>query len=62
MSQEPYSMTFYRLGDKYYAARSNEFGYANYELLEKPPLYFNPLSKDIMESKKDQAGYLHVPE
>jgi hypothetical protein len=25
--------TVYRLGDRYYAARSNEFGYANYEVL-----------------------------
>ncbi|MCB1707456.1 MAG: DUF3604 domain-containing protein [Halioglobus sp.] len=28
----PIELTVYRLGDKYYAARSNEFGYANYEL------------------------------
>ena len=25
-------MTVYKLGDKYLAARSNEFGYANYEV------------------------------
>ncbi len=35
----------YKLGDTYYAARSNEFGYANYELLPKPPLFINPLGK-----------------
>jgi hypothetical protein len=50
------------LGNQYYAARSNEFGYANYEVLDKPPLYFNPLSKELMESKKDQAEYLHASE
>lgn len=57
-----YSMAFYKLGDKYYAARSNEFGSANYEVQDKAPLYFNPLSKDMMESKKDQADYLHASE
>ena len=28
----PFAVTVYKLGDKYLAARSNEFGYANYEL------------------------------
>jgi hypothetical protein len=28
----PFEVTVYRLGDKYLAARSNEFGYANYEV------------------------------
>jgi Protein of unknown function (DUF3604) len=28
----PFDVTVYRLGDRYYAARSNEFGYANYEV------------------------------
>jgi hypothetical protein len=28
-------VTVYKLGDKYYGARSNEFGYANYEV-EQP--------------------------
>jgi hypothetical protein len=62
LSQEPFSYTVYKLGDSYYAARSNEFGYANYELQDKPPLFFSPLSKEQMESKKDQADYLHVSE
>jgi hypothetical protein len=30
----PVELTVYRLGDKYFAVRSNEFGYANYELRE----------------------------
>ena len=28
----PFEVTVYRLGDKLVAARSNEFGYANYEV------------------------------
>lgn len=30
------SITVYELGDKYYGARSNEFGYANYEIIPAP--------------------------
>ena len=32
----PYEATVYKLGDKYIAARSNEFGYANYEVVPTP--------------------------
>ena len=44
MSQDPYSFTFYKLGDTYYAARSNEFGYANYEIIPPPQIAANPLT------------------
>jgi len=46
VSQEPYSYTLYKLGDTYYAARSNEFGYANYEIIPapNPPIVVNPLA------------------
>lgn len=38
----PFEMTVYKMGDKYYGARSNEFGYANYEIV--PPIkVMNPL-------------------
>jgi hypothetical protein len=38
----PFEMTVYKLGDKYIGARSNEFGYANYEIV--PPIKeLNPL-------------------
>ena len=38
----PFEITVYKLGDKYYGARSNEFGYANYEII--PPIKeLNPL-------------------
>ncbi len=32
LGETPFAVTVYKLGDKYLAARSNEFGYANYEL------------------------------
>ncbi|HMN75567.1 MAG TPA: DUF3604 domain-containing protein [Burkholderiaceae bacterium] len=32
----PYESVVYKLGDKHYAARSNEFGYANYEVVPVP--------------------------
>ena len=43
-SQDPYSFTFYKVGDTYYAARSNEFGYANYEIIPAPQIAANPLT------------------
>jgi len=33
----------YKLGETYYAARSNEFGYANYEVIPTPQIAINPL-------------------
>ncbi|MBL8419476.1 MAG: DUF3604 domain-containing protein [Dechloromonas sp.] len=44
VSQTPYSFTFYKLGDTYYAARSNEFGYVNYEIVPVPQVAANPLT------------------
>ena len=44
VSQDPYSFTFYKVGDTYYAARSNEFGYANYEIIPAPQIAANPLT------------------
>jgi hypothetical protein len=44
ISQEPYAYTFYKLGDTYYAARSNEFGYANYEIVPVPQFALSPLT------------------
>jgi hypothetical protein len=29
VAQDPYAVALYKLGDTYYGARSNEFGYAN---------------------------------
>jgi len=43
VAQDPYSMTIYKLGDDYYGARSNEFGYANYEIIPSPQFVLNPM-------------------
>jgi len=32
----PYELAIYKVGDKYIAARSNEFGFANYEIVPTP--------------------------
>ena len=44
ISQDPFSVTIYKLGDTYYGARSNEFGYANYEIIPTPQIVSNPLT------------------
>jgi len=44
VSQDPYAFTFYKHGATHYAARSNEFGYANYEIIAAPPFALNPLT------------------
>ena len=38
----PIEIAVYKVGDKYLAARSNEFGYANYEVIPAQP-ELNPL-------------------
>ena len=43
LSQDPYSVIVYKLGDTYYGARSNEFGYANYEMIPSPKFVANPV-------------------
>ena len=47
ISQDPFSVTIYKLGDTYYEARSNEFGYANYEMIPTPQIVINPLAAMI---------------
>ena len=44
VSQHPYAFTFYKLGDTTYAARSNEFGFANYEIVPEQQIAANPLT------------------
>ncbi len=36
LGNSPFDVTVYKMGDKYLAARSNEFGYANYEIVPTP--------------------------
>jgi hypothetical protein len=47
VSQDPYALSFYKLGDTTYAARSNEFGFANYEIVPEPKFAINPLTEVI---------------
>ena len=47
--------------DTYYGARSNEFGFANYEILLKGPANLVALPKSAETPNADQAKYLHVP-
>ncbi len=47
VSQDPYALTFYKLGDTTYAARSNEFGHANYEIVADPKFATNPITEVI---------------
>jgi len=44
VQQDAYSTTIYKLGDTYYGARSNEFGYANYEMVPSPQFVVNPVA------------------
>jgi hypothetical protein len=53
LSQAPYSVTIYKLGDTYYGARSNEFGYANYEIIPSPQFVLNPLTAMINQFSID---------
>jgi hypothetical protein len=41
----PYEVAVYKAGDKYFGARSNEFGYANYEIIPTPSNLNNPGSE-----------------
>jgi len=47
VSQDPYAITVYKVGDSYYGARSNEFGYANYEIVKTPQIVINPLNEKL---------------
>ena len=51
----PIEVTAYKLGDKYYGARSNEFGYANYQIMAKPPNNLITLPKGVGEQTEDKT-------
>jgi hypothetical protein len=48
LGNAPFDVAVYRVGDRYLGARSNEFGYANYEIVPEP----NNLL-DLSKSKKN---------
>jgi len=45
----------YKLGETYYAAHSNEFGYAHYEVIPTPQIAINPL-RTAMLPRSPNAG------
>lgn len=55
VSQDAYAVTFYKLGDTYYGARNNEFGYANYEIIPTPQIVVNPLA-ELLEQVSIKLG------
>jgi hypothetical protein len=54
----PFDMTFYKLGDTYYAARDNEFGYANYQVMANPPGDLTALHRG--EAKEPRTARLEL--
>ena len=56
LADTPFEVTVYKLGDKYFAARSNEFGYANYEMLPKAPVNLLDLGKDVHVPPEAEHG------
>jgi len=58
VSNTPFEVAFYKQDDKYFAARSNEFGFANYEILENSPAELITLPKSDYR-QEDQAKFLH---
>ena len=61
LGSTPMEMALYKLGDTYYGARSNEFGFANYQVLAEGPANLVTLGKGERQ-QKDQAAYLHTKE
>jgi hypothetical protein len=57
----PFEMTLYKSGDQYFGARSNEFGFANYEFTAKGPANMLELPANA-KLPKDQATELHAKE
>jgi len=45
LAETPFEVAVYKVGDTYYGARSNEFGYANYQIMPKPPINLLDLGK-----------------
>ena len=56
ISQDPFAVTIYKLGDTYHGARSNEFGYANYEIIPTPQDREQPADRDAQPVLDGQLG------
>ncbi|HXX56830.1 MAG TPA: DUF3604 domain-containing protein [Thermodesulfovibrionales bacterium] len=59
IANTPFEVAVFKMGDKYYGARSNEFGYANYEILAKGPANLVKLGKGEYD-KESQDSFLHT--
>jgi hypothetical protein len=55
VSQESNSVAVYKLGDKYYGARSNEFGFANYQIIPTPQFVVQPAA-EFTDDFADKLG------
>ncbi len=62
LANTPFEMTIYKVADRYVGARSNEFGYANYEFTEAGPANMIEPGKGTANTSKDQAAELHAKE
>ncbi len=62
LANTPFEMTIYKVGDQYLGARSNEFGFANYEFTAKGPDNRVDLGAAAKNIPKDQATELHARE
>jgi Protein of unknown function (DUF3604) len=61
LANTPFEMTIFKVGERYVGARSNEFGYANYEITTTGPADLIELGK-AGANVKDQAAELHAKE
>jgi hypothetical protein len=55
VSQDANSVAIYKLGDKYYGARSNEFGFANYQIIPTPQYVVQPAA-ELTDDFADKLG------
>jgi hypothetical protein len=51
LGNAPFEMALYKAGDKYLAVRSNEFGYANYEIVPAPRQLGTQIPEDHSQSE-----------
>jgi hypothetical protein len=56
LADTPFEVTVYKTGDGYLAARSNEFGYANYEMLPEAPVNLLDLGKEVKVPQEADHG------
>jgi hypothetical protein len=55
LPETPFEVAVYKVGDTYYGARSNEFGYSNYQMMPRPPNNLITLPKGVGSQTEDKA-------